>query len=169
MARPELLSECAARFGSQCVVASIDARHEGEAHVRDAGEPDNGDTALRPGVPSGWRIVTHGGRVATDRDAIEWAVECVARGAGEILLTSIDRDGARSGYDLPLTRAIASAITVPVIASGGAGCASDLSDAIRIGGADAVLVAGILHDGLVTVGELKRALAADAIPIRRVA
>ena len=157
VARPELLSECAARFGSQCVVASIDARRDGELAA-----------GLVP-VPSGWRIVTHGGRVATGLDAIVWARECVARGAGEILLTSIDRDGARSGYDLPLTRAIADAVPVPVIASGGAGCASDLSDAIRIGGADAVLVAGILHDGLVTVGELKRALALDAIPVRRVA
>lgn len=166
--RPELLSECAARFGSQCVVASIDAR-EAWPDERRSGEPDDGDTAVRPRPPSGWRVVTHGGRLATDRDAIGWARECVARGAGEILLTSIDRDGARRGYDLALTRAIADAVSVPVIASGGAGAASDLIDAIRIGGADAVLVAGILHDGLTTVRELKLALAADDIAVRPVA
>jgi len=180
--RPELLSECAARFGSQCVVASIDARRASEPDERCSdlpdercsdlpderrpSEPDDGDAATRPAPPSGWRVVTHGGRLATDRDAVAWARECVARGAGEILLTSIDRDGTRSGYDLLLTRAIADAVTVPVIASGGAGCPRDLSDAIRIGGAQAVLVAGILHDGLVTVRDLKRALAADAIAVR---
>ena len=172
--RPELLSECAARFGSQCVVASIDARRASEPDERCSdlpderrpSEPDDGDAATRPAPPSGWRVVTHGGRLATDRDAVVWARECVARGAGEILLTSIDRDGTRSGYDLLLTRAIADAVTVPVIASGGAGCPRDLSDAIRIGGAQAVLVAGILHDGLVTVRDLKRALAADAIAVR---
>ncbi len=178
VARPELLSECAARFGAQCVVASIDARRDparepehglNGQHPPRPGEPDDGESAVRPPTTSGWRVVTHGGRTATDLDAVAWARECIARGAGEILLTSIDRDGARSGYDLPLTRAIADAVSVPVIASGGAGSASDLSDAIRIGGADAVLVAGILHDGLVTIAELKLALARDAIPVRRVA
>ena len=180
VARPELLSECAARFGAQCVVASIDARRDAkdasaaghgprDSRGRLSGDPDDGEPALSPSTPSGWHVVTHGGRTATDLDAVEWARECVARGAGEILLTSIDRDGARIGYDLPLTRAIADAVSVPVIASGGAGRANDLIDAIRIGGADAVLVAGILHDGLVTVSELKLALARSAIPVRRVA
>ena len=181
VAWPELLSECAARFGAQCVVASIDARRDAKTQRDDdrrpsraaddprSGEPDDGETAIGPATPSGWRVVTHGGRTATSLDAVEWARECVERGAGEILLTSIDRDGARSGYDLPLTRAIADAVSVPVIASGGAGSARDLSDAIRLGGADAVLVAGILHDGLVTVSELKQALERDAIPVRRIA
>ena len=105
----------------------------------------------------------------TDLDAVEWARECVARGAGEILLTSIDRDGARHGYDLALTRAVAAAVPVPVIASGGAGCAEHVRDALIEGGADAVLVAGILHDGLTTVRELKSVLARAHIAVREVA
>jgi cyclase len=117
----------------------------------------------------GYRVVTHGGRNPTERDAVGWAVECVRRGAGEILLTSIDRDGARIGYDLELTRAVSDAVRVPVIASGGAGTATHLSDAILTGGADAVLVAGILHDGLTTVAELKQHLIDDGIAVRRVA
>jgi cyclase len=147
VARPALLSECAERFGSQCVVASIDARHEGDI----------------------WRVWTHGGTVRTGIDAIDWARECVARGAGEILLTSIDRDGVRLGFDLPLTRAVSDAVPVPVIASGGAGCADHVRDAIVEGHADAVLVAGILHDGLTTVGELKDVLARAHIAVRQVA
>ena len=147
VARPVLLSECAERFGSQCVVASIDAKEEGAT----------------------WRVWTHGGAVPTDIDAIEWARECVSRGAGEILLTSIDRDGARSGFDLALTRAISDAVEVPVIASGGAGTAVHVRDAVTEGHADAVLVAGILHDGLTTVRELKRELANARIPVREVA
>jgi imidazole glycerol-phosphate synthase subunit HisF len=148
VARPALLEECSARFGAQCVVASIDARLESEGR---------------------WRVWTHGGSVRTDIDAVEWARECVARGAGEILLTSIDRDGARDGYDLALTRAVSSAVPVPVIASGGAGCAEHVRDALVEGGADAVLVAGILHDGLTTVRDLKSALARAHIPVREVA
>ncbi|HJU68769.1 MAG TPA: imidazole glycerol phosphate synthase subunit HisF [Gemmatimonadaceae bacterium] len=147
IARPALITECAERFGSQCVVASIDARHEGD----------------------GWRVWTHGGSVRTELDAIDWARECVARGAGEILLTSIDRDGARQGYDLVLTRAVADTVPVPVIASGGAGSAEHVREAVVEGGADAVLVAGILHDGLTTVRELKGALARASIPVRAVA
>ena len=146
IARPALITECARRFGSQCVVASIDAR-------RDGGE---------------WRVWTHGGSVRTELRAVEWARECVARGAGEILLTSIDRDGARQGYDLELTRAVADAVPVPVIASGGAGSAEHVRDAVVEGGADAVLVAGILHDGITTVRELKNVLACADIPIRTV-
>lgn len=147
VARPVLLSECAERFGSQCVVASIDAKEEGDT----------------------WRVWTHGGAVRTDIDAIEWARECVSRGAGEILLTSIDRDGARSGFDLALTRAVSEAVDVPVIASGGAGTAAHVRDAVTEGHADAVLVAGILHDALTTVRELKRELANARIPVREVA
>jgi cyclase len=147
--RPAVLSECADRFGAQCVVASIDARSmEG----------------MR-----GWRVHTHGGKRSTDLDAVAWARECVRLGAGEILLTSIDRDGARSGYDLELTRAVSDAVCVPVIASGGAGSAEDVAEVLEVGGAEAALVAGILHDGLTTVTEIKAVLARRAIPVRRVA
>lgn len=145
--RPEVLTEAADRFGAQCVVASIDARREGDR----------------------WRVYSRGGRVATELEAVSWARECVARGAGEILLTSIDRDGARTGYDLELTRAVADAVNVPVIASGGAGDAHHVFDALGSGGADAALVAGILHDGVTTVGEIKALLAAHHLPVRRAA
>ncbi|MBK7906039.1 MAG: imidazole glycerol phosphate synthase subunit HisF [Gemmatimonadetes bacterium] len=144
---PDILTEGAARFGAQCIVASIDAAWDGTRYV----------------------VHTAGGRTRTGLDAIAWARECVARGAGEILLTSIDRDGRRDGYDLALTRAVADAVNVPVIASGGAGYAGHLCDAITQGGADAVLVAGILHDGRSTVGALKSAMRAAALPIREVA
>lgn len=144
VARPEVLSECAARFGCQCVVASIDARRDG----------------------TGWRVYTHGGRTPTELEAVAWAEECVKRGAGEILLTSIDRDGVRSGYDLELTRAVAQAVSVPVIASGGAGTAEHVAEALAAGGADAALVAGIVHDGTTTVRQIKRSLAARRIPVR---
>lgn len=151
VARPALLSECAKRFGSQCVVASIDAaRH-----------------ASMDG--SGWRVHVRGGSTATSLDAIAWARECVGRGAGEILLTSIDRDGARSGYDLELTRAVSAAVDVPVIASGGAGRAEHAVDALRIGGADAVLLAGILHDGSTTVRDIKMRLLRDGVDVREAA
>jgi len=144
---PGILTEGAERFGSQCVVASIDAKWDGTMY----------------------RVYTAGGRTPTDREAVAWAQECVARGAGEILLTSIDRDGRRDGYDLALTRAVARVVDVPVIASGGAGDASHICDAITQGGADAALVAGILHDGVTTVGALKAAMRAAALPVREVA
>ncbi|RKH37422.1 imidazole glycerol phosphate synthase subunit HisF [Corallococcus sicarius] len=144
VATPELLTGCAERFGAQCVVASIDAKREGDRY----------------------RVYTHGGRRPTDLDAVAWAKECVRRGAGEVLLTSIDRDGARTGYDLELTRAVADAVDVPVIASGGAGRAEHVRDALTQGGADAALVAGILHDGLTTVGALKTLLRDSGLPIR---
>jgi imidazole glycerol-phosphate synthase subunit HisF len=142
--RPEIMTEGAKRFGAQCIVASIDAKRDGAS----------------------WRVYTSGARVRTELDAIQWAQECVARGAGEILLTSIDRDGARTGYDLELTRAVAQAVNVPVIASGGAGSAAHVRDAIVNGGADAALVAGIVHDGTTTIGELKRAMRDAHIPVR---
>ena len=145
VARPELLTEAADRFGAQCVVASIDAKRDG----------------------GNWRVWTHGGRRPTTLDAVAWAAECARRGAGEILLTSIDADGGRRGYDLALTRAVADAVHVPVIASGGAGEAAHLVAAVREAGADAVLLAGILHDGLVALDELKRALAAAGLAVRR--
>uniref|UniRef100_UPI0038B22EFE imidazole glycerol phosphate synthase subunit HisF n=1 Tax=Corallococcus silvisoli TaxID=2697031 RepID=UPI0038B22EFE len=144
VATPELLTGCAQRFGAQCVVASIDVKREGERY----------------------RVYTHGGRRPTNLDAVDWAKECVRRGAGEVLLTSIDRDGARSGYDLDLTRAVAEAVEVPVIASGGAGHAEHVRDALTLGSADAALVAGILHDGLTTVGALKSLLRDTGLPIR---
>ena len=145
--RPELLTEAAYRFGSQCVVASIDAK--------------------RVGSGAGWEVYVRGGRQPTGRDAIAWAAECVERGAGEILLTSVDRDGARSGYDLELTRAVAGRVPVPVVASGGAGSADDVADVLTEGQADAALVAGILHDRLTTVEEIKGLLSRRGIPIRR--
>jgi imidazole glycerol-phosphate synthase subunit HisF len=145
--RPAVLTEASDRFGAQCVVASIDAAR----------------------TESGWRVYVKGGRQATGLDAVEWARECEQRGAGEILLTSIDRDGARSGYDLELTRAVSGGVGVPVIASGGAGSAADVCEALTAGGADAALVAGILHDGVTTVGSLKRAMQLAGLPVRMVA
>jgi cyclase len=145
--RPELITEGAERFGAQCIVASIDAKRDGNR----------------------WRVYVAGGRTPTERDAVEWAIECAERGAGEILLTSIDRDGARVGYDLELTRTIAAAVSVPVIASGGAGTAAHVRAAIAEGGADAALVAGILHDGTTTVRALKDAMRAADLPVREVA
>lgn len=147
VADPAIITRSAERFGSQCVVASIDARREGDA----------------------WRVFTRGGRTRTELEAVAWARECVRLGAGEILLTSIDRDGARTGYDLELTRAVAAAVHVPVIASGGAGSAEHVLDALSTGGADAALVAGILHDGVTTVRDIKAALRAGAISVREAA
>lgn len=153
--RPELLTELSERFGAQCTVASIDAQRVAPA----AGAAD---AAPR------WIVVTRGGRTPTALDAVEWARECVRRGAGEILLTSVDSDGTRRGYDLDLMRAVSSAVPVPVIASGGAGVALHLAQALEAG-ADAVLVAGMLHDGTTTVALLKTQLAAQGIAVRAVA
>ncbi len=147
VARPALLTEAAERFGAQCVVASIDAKR---------------------GDDGRYRVWIKGGREETSLEAIAWAQECVARGAGEILLTSINQDGARTGYDVALTRAVADAVAVPVIASGGAGSASHLVDAIVDGHADAVLVAGILHDGVTTVRALKDSLRDAGLRVREV-
>lgn len=142
--RPELITEAAGVFGAQCVVVAIDAKRQGDH----------------------WEVTTHGGRTFTGLDAVEWAQEAVARGAGEILLTSMDGDGTRQGYDLELTRAVAEAVSVPVIASGGAGNAGHLVDAIHKGKADAVLLAGILHDGLTTVQFLKQEMQALGLSVR---
>jgi cyclase len=150
--RPDLLDELAATFGAQCVVLAIDAKRRG-----------------RPGDPrspqAGWEAHLAGGRTPTGRDAVAWAAEGARRGAGEILLTSMDRDGTSAGYDLELTRAVAGAVNVPVIASGGAGELSHLSEAIGAG-ADAVLIASILHYGRHSVSEVKRHLARDGIAVR---
>ena len=145
VSRPEVLTEVADRFGAQCVVASIDAKR---------------DSA---GV---WRVWVKGGREQTGLEAVAWAQECVSRGAGEVLLTSIDRDGARTGYDLALTRAVADAVVVPVIASGGAGTSQHLIEAVVRGHADAVLVAGILHDGVTTVAALKNHMRLEGLEVR---
>ena len=142
--RPELITEAAGVFGAQCVVVAIDAKRQGDH----------------------WEVTTHGGRTFTGLDAVEWAQEAVARGAGEILLTSMDGDGTRQGYDLELTRAVAEAVSVPVIASGGAGNAGHLVDAIHKGKADAVLLAGILHDGLTTVQFLKQEIQELGLSVR---
>ena len=142
--RPEVLTESAHRFGSQCVVASIDAKRDGAT----------------------WRVYVKGGRERTELDAVEWAATCVRRGAGEVLLTSIDRDGARTGYDLALTRAVAAAVDVPVVASGGAGNAQHVCEVFQLGNADAALLAGILHDGLTTVHAVKDAMREARLPVR---
>ena len=145
---PDLINAAAARFGAQCVVVAVDAR-----------QGDGGQN---------WEIYTHGGRNPTGVDAIEFAKEAVSRGAGEILLTSMDRDGVKTGYDIALTRAVADAVNVPVIASGGAGNARHMAEAAKEGGASAVLAASIFHFGEVTIDEAKDALAAVGLPVRRV-
>ena len=157
LARPELLSELADQFGAQCVVIAIDAKREGEPPV--ASSPC--------ASPAAWGVYVNGGRKRVEgRDAVGWAEEAVERGAGEVLLTSMDRDGTNDGYDLELTKAVADAVGVPVIASGGAGELSHLTDAIAQGDADAVLCASIFHYGHYRVREAKERLAADGIPVR---
>ena len=146
VAEPPLIDELARVFGAQCVVLAIDA------HRREAG---------------GYEVFVNGGRTATGHDAVAWARQGAERGAGEILLTSMDRDGTEDGYELELTRAVSAAVEVPVIASGGAGNPDHLVEAIRRGGADAVLCASIFHYGSYTVGEAKRQMAAAGIPVRR--
>jgi imidazole glycerol-phosphate synthase subunit HisF len=149
LARPDLLREAADRFGSQCVVISIDARR-----CRNGASTE-----------SGWEVTTHGGRRSTGTDAIEWAVRAAALGAGEILLTSMDADGTHDGYDLPLIAAVRERVAVPVIASGGAGGLADFGPAVDAG-ADAVLAASVFHYGELTIAEVKAALAATGHQVR---
>ena len=152
VARPELIGELAEVFGAQCVVLAIDAKREGSADNEAGG--------------SAYEVFVNGGRKAVGRDAVEWAREGTERGAGEILLTSMDRDGTEDGYELPLTRAVADAVDVPVIASGGAGALDHLVDAIEEGHADAVLCASIFHYGTYSVREAKDRMRAAGIPVR---
>ncbi len=144
--RPELVSEGALRFGNQCIVVAIDVKRREDG--------------------SGWTVYSHGGRVDTGRDAVEWAAEAVRRGAGELLVTSMDADGAQNGYDIGITRAIADAVSVPVIASGGAGCKEHFYEAIAEGHADAVLAASLFHFGTLAIPELKAYLAGRGVPVR---
>jgi cyclase len=144
--RPALIGEAAERFGAQCIVVAIDAKR------RAGGE--------------GWEVYTHGGRTPTGRDAVEWAREAERLGAGEILLTSMDRDGTQDGYDVALTRAIAEAVTIPVVASGGAGRLEHFRDALTQGRADAALAASLFHFGQLSIGQVKAYLAAQGVEVR---
>lgn len=142
---PNLVSEASAKFGNQCIVIAIDAKREGEGR---------------------WNVYTHGGRNRTELDAVEWAKEVERRGAGEILLTSMDCDGTKDGYDIALTRAVSDAVKIPVIASGGAGNLKHLVDAVKLGGASAVLAASIFHFGTYTIEQAKREMRAAGLPVR---
>ena len=155
---PQLVADATARFGSQCIVVAIDARRRVDS------EPN----ARRGSEASDWEVFTHGGRTPTGLDAVAWAREVVELGAGEILLTSMDRDGTKRGFDLELTRAVADAVSVPVIASGGVGSLQDLADGVLTGRADAVLAASIFHYGEFTVQQAKQHMASCGIPMRLV-
>lgn len=146
--RPDVIADIASEFGAQCVVCAIDAKWD--PHT------------------SSWKVHLHGGRTATELDAVEWAVRAVATGAGEILLTSMDKDGTKDGFDLALTRAVTEAVAVPVIASGGVGTLDHLVDGVRLGGATGVLAASIFHFGEHTIAEAKATMSAAGIPVRPV-
>jgi cyclase len=152
VANPQLIRDASQRYGAQCIVVAIDAKRRAGDDVAARGE--------------GWDVYTHGGRKNTGLDAVAWARQMAEHGAGEILLTSMDRDGTKSGFDLSLTRAVSDAVSVPVIASGGVGTLEHLSEGIRIGGADAVLAASIFHYGEFTVGQAKALMARDGIAVR---
>jgi cyclase len=153
VARPAVIEEASARYGSQCIVVAIDAKAR------------TGDAVAARGA--GWDVYTHGGRRNTGLDVVEWARRMTVAGAGEILLTSMDRDGTKSGFDLELTRAVSDAVSVPVIASGGVGTLDHLVDGIRQGGADAVLAASIFHFGEYTIQQAKSLLAMNGITVRQ--
>ena len=147
--RPDFIQQASERFGAQCIVVAIDAKR------------GHGSTPSPP-----WEVYTHGGRTPTGHDAVAWAREAEARGAGEILLTSMDRDGTKAGYDIELTKRVAQAVTIPVIASGGAGSVEHFYDALTSGGADAALAASLFHFGELSIGDVKRALAGNGVTVR---
>jgi imidazole glycerol-phosphate synthase subunit HisF len=159
IANPQVINDASAKYGAQCIVVAIDAKRR---------KPED---ELRPGahglpVGPGWDVFSHGGRKNTGLDALQWAINMAERGAGEILLTSMDRDGTKSGFDLALTRAVSDAVAVPVIASGGVGNLDHLADGVQQGGADAVLAASIFHYGEYTVAQAKARMAERGIPVR---
>jgi cyclase len=159
IANPQVINDASAKYGAQCIVVAIDAKRrtaEDERRMGANGLP----------VGPGWDVFSHGGRKNTGLDALQWAVNMAERGAGEILLTSMDRDGTKSGFDLALTRAVSDAVSVPVIASGGVGNLDHLADGVQQGGADAVLAASIFHYGEYTVAQAKARMAERGIPVR---
>ncbi|MFG5779009.1 imidazole glycerol phosphate synthase subunit HisF [Comamonas sp. J-3] len=159
IANPEVINAASDKYGAQCIVVAIDAKRrsaEDAARLGADGKP----------VGDGWDVYSHGGRKNTGLDAVQWAAEMAQRGAGEILLTSMDRDGTKSGFDLALTRAVADAVSVPVIASGGVGNLDHLADGVQQGGADAVLAASIFHYGEYTVQQAKQRMRERGIPVR---
>ncbi len=159
LANPQVIRDASAKYGSQCIVVAIDAKRrlpEDELRLDLDGQP----------VGPGWDVYSHGGRKNVGLDAVAWATRMAEHGAGEILLTSMDRDGTKSGFDLQLTRAVSDAIPVPVIASGGVGNLDHLADGVQQGGADAVLAASIFHYGEYTIAEAKQRMAARGIPVR---
>lgn len=147
---PHLITEGAERFGCQCIVVAIDAKRVGASQA----------------IPSGWEVYISGGRIPTGKDAIAWAREAEARGAGEILLTSMDRDGTQNGYDIPLTRAVADAVSIPVIASGGAGALEHFRDVLTEGRASAALAASLFHYRQLSISQVREYLAREGIPVR---
>jgi len=152
IANPDVIAAASGRYGAQCIVVAIDAKRRSAEEAATRGP--------------GWDVYSHGGRRNTGLDAVTWAIEMARRGAGEILLTSMDRDGTKSGFDLELTRAVSDAVSVPVIASGGVGTLDHLADGIQQGGADAVLAASIFHYGEYTVAQAKQRMAQRGIPVR---
>ncbi|MDM7464065.1 MAG: imidazole glycerol phosphate synthase subunit HisF [Tepidimonas taiwanensis] len=160
IANPQVIRDASAKYGSQCIVVAIDAKRRTPADEARPG-PDGGP------IGPGWDVYSHGGRKNVGLDAVAWARRMAALGAGEILLTSMDRDGTQAGFDLALTRAVSDAVDVPVIASGGVGNLDHLVDGIRLGGADAVLAASIFHYGTYTIAQAKQRLADAGIPVRR--
>ena len=169
---PSAFAEAAAAFGNQCMVIAIDARRVSadppERAPAELPEGHPGRDQLALGPESRWEVYIHGGRTPTGIDALKWASYAAELGAGEVLLTSMDQDGHKDGFDLELTRAVADAVPIPVIASGGAGNLGHLADAVTVGGADAALAASIFHYGEYSISEAKRALAARGIPTREV-
>ncbi len=176
IANPQVIRDASRKYGAQCIVVAIDAKRRVDSDSTAKRRVDSDSTAKRRvdsdvnakrrADGAGWDVYSHGGRNNTGLDAVAWARQMTEHGAGEILLTSMDRDGTKIGFDLALTRAVSDAVSVPVIASGGVGALEHLSDGIRIGGADAVLAASIFHYGEFTVGQAKALMARDGIAVR---